>query len=503
MGNFVGIDLGTTFSAVGQIDDTGRPVIVRNKDGKNITPSVVSFSGSDSVLVGEEARKTLGLRHTNTFGRFKREMGTSTTYEALGETYTPTALSSFVLKKLKEETEAAIGPIDGAIVTIPANFANEAREATMEAAKIAGLDIKHIINEPTAAALFYAYESEKQLGGVYAVYDLGGGTFDVSIVRLSGQDVDLMATEGLQKLGGDDFDETLRKIAKAKYAEATGGELDDESFAKNDAEELKISLSSRDKVEVRLRADAGKAMITITREEFEEAISSLITSTVMLCETAMSDAGVTPSEVQGVFLAGGSTRLPAVLESVRRVFEQEPQKSGNVDEVVALGAALYAAHKADDSKLNSMQRQSVAQISLAEITSNFFGTIHIGHNQARGENALQNSVLIKKGDKIPCSVTETFYTMHEGQEAVNCRVTQSKSPERDPKFVREVWAGELRLPPGRPENQEIEVTFSYDENGIMRCAFVDKASGQEKTVDLNVTEASESGDQGVERFRVE
>ena len=185
MANFIGIDLGTTFSAVGHIDDTGRPVIVRNKLGENITPSVVSFTADDAVHVGESARKTLDI-DPNTFARFKRDMGGSASYSAFGKEYTPAVLSSFVLKKLKDETELSIGSIDGAIVTIPANFANEAREATMEAAKLAGLEVKHIINEPTAAALCYAYESDEELGGVYAVYDLGGGTFDVSIINLSG-----------------------------------------------------------------------------------------------------------------------------------------------------------------------------------------------------------------------------------------------------------------------------------------------------------------------------
>ena len=231
MANFIGVDLGTTFSAVGHLDDTGRPVIVRNRDGENITPSVVSFSSDDLVHVGESARKTLGI-DPNTRGRFKRDMGTSTRYELRGKEYSPTVLSSLVLKKLREETEASIGQAHGAIVTIPANFANEAREATMEAARLAGLEVKHIINEPTAAALFYAYEADESLGGVYAVYDLGGGTFDVSIINLSDQDVELLATDGVSRLGGDDFDEAVRKLVAEKYRDQTGGELDPTDFTK-------------------------------------------------------------------------------------------------------------------------------------------------------------------------------------------------------------------------------------------------------------------------------
>ena len=339
MANFIGIDLGTTFSAVGHIDANGRPVIVHNKNGDNITPSVVSVGPDDTTHIGESARRALGADE-NTFGRFKRDMGTETTYGLNGSAHTPTFFSSLVLKKLKQDAESSIGAIDGAIVTIPANFANEAREATMEAAKLAGLDVKHIINEPTAAALFYAYNSPQELGGTYAVYDLGGGTFDVSIIKLSGQDVEILATDGVSRLGGDDFDEIIRKLVSQKYKEATGGELDPSDFTKTDAEEEKISLSSRDEVTIRARSDSGKAMITITRAEFEEAISSLIAQTEMLCETAMADAGVSPEQINGVFLAGGSTRVPAVLESVKSVFKQDPLNAGNVDEVVALGAAL-------------------------------------------------------------------------------------------------------------------------------------------------------------------
>ena len=185
------------------------------------------------------------------------------------------------------------------------------------------------------------------------------------------------------------------------------------------------------------------------------------------------------------------------------MFQQEPLRTGNVDEVVALGAALYAAYKADHSQLNAMQKQSVQKISVAEITSNCFGTISLTHDPNRNEQVLQNSILIRKGEKIPCSVTESFFTVYDGQDAVNCRVTQSKSPETDPQFVREVWSGELALPAGRPANQEIKVTFSYNDNGIMQCAFEDVASGKRTAVDLNVASASDTEDHEIEQFTVE
>ncbi len=503
MGNFVGIDLGTTYSAVAQVDANGRPVIVPNRDGKNVTPSVVSFVDEGNVHVGATAKRSLEVDDT-TFGRFKRAMGSaSKTYTAHGKEHSPTALSGLVLKKLREDAEATIGPLDGAVVTIPANFANEAREATMEAAKLAGLNIKFIVNEPTAAALYYAHRSDQELKGTYAVYDLGGGTFDVSIIRMAGQDVELLATDGVAELGGDDFDEAIRDLVATKYQQATGGKLDMGDFTKNAAEEEKLSLSSRRECKVRVVSDSGKALITITRDEFEEAISSLIEQTKMLCENALEEARVEPGDVQGVFLAGGCTRIPSVVRAVKGVFQQDPIGTANVDEVVALGASLYAAYKADHGDLNPMQQQSVNKIRIAEITSNCFGTISQSQGGTTGEVKLHNTVLIQKGVKIPHSVTENFFTVYDGQDAVDCEVTQSKAPETDPKFVKTIWKGELALPEGRPKGQKIAISFSYDENGMMHCSFLDVASGQNTEVDLHPTTASESDDLGIEAFLVE
>ena len=202
MANYIGIDLGTTFSAVATLDETGRPLIIANEDGINITPSVVTIEGPNKSTVGELARQMLWTDPDKTKGRFKRDMGTSETYQLNGEEYTPTALSALVLKKLKGYAITSIGDIEEAVVTTPANFNNEAREATMEAAKIAGLNVKNIINEPTAAALYYGWQTGKELSGKYAVYDLGGGTFDISIIEVDGQNIEVLATDGISKLGG-------------------------------------------------------------------------------------------------------------------------------------------------------------------------------------------------------------------------------------------------------------------------------------------------------------
>lgn len=502
MSNYIGIDLGTTFSAVATLDDTGRPVIVHNQDGANITPSVVSFLDSNKVEVGESARRVLGT-DPNTIGRFKRNMGSSEIYTAHNTEHTPTALSAFVLKKLKEDTIASIQNIHEAVVTIPANFANEAREETMQAAQLAGLNVKHIINEPTAAALYYAFKTGEELFGKYAVYDLGGGTFDISIINVSGQDVEVLATNGVSKLGGDDFDLILQNLISKKFKGETGKELDIEDFTKNDAEEEKKTLSKRERSLVRVSSQSGRANIEITRVEFEESISSLIAQTEMLCESTLDEANLSTAEINGVFLVGGSTRLPCIQESILRVFKKEPISTVNVDEVVALGAALYAAYKSDRSKLSAIQKNSVGKIKVSEITGKCFGVVSNTHDEARGNTKMSNSIMIKKGEKIPFSVTEPFFTIHDGQEAVNCRVTESTAPETDLRFVKIIWEGELNLPSGRPSGQQIDVTFSYDDNQIMKCSFLDVTSNRLTNVDFNMTTGSEPGDDNIEKFVVE
>lgn len=495
---FIGIDLGTTFSAVSTIDDTGRPVIVHNPNGQNITPSCVT-ENNGVFEVGEYARRTWGNAPGKAAARFKREMGTSATYSINERSFTPTELSALVIKKLVKDASDIIGPIGQAVVTIPANFSNEAREATLTAAKSAGLDIKYIINEPTAAALYYAFKNEDEFHGNYAVYDLGGGTFDISIIHVSGQNVEVLASNGISKLGGDDFDEVLVKIVSRKYKEITGEEMEPDDFTKNDAEEEKKSLSQRKRSTVKV----GRHLVDISREEFEEAISSRVAQAEMLCESTLDEAGIDPSEIRSVLLSGGSTRIPIVRESIRRAFKKEPIATVNVDEVVALGAALYAAYKGDQSNLTAAQRNSIQKIKVSESTSKCFGIISLGHDKTREKEKLINSILIKKGEKIPCSVTESFYTTHDGQTKVACQLTESTAPENDPRFVKIIWEGNLDLPSGRPAHQEIRVTFTYDENQIMRSSFVDVATGLKTEIDISMASSSDSDDQGINKFLVE
>lgn len=499
MTSFIGIDLGTTYSAVATIDKTGRPVIIHNSDGENITPSCITETEDGVFEVGEYARRTWGNAPEKAAARFKRDMGTSSNQTINSHSLSPSELSALVIKKLVKDARSQIGEIGEAVVTIPANFSNEAREATMAAANSAGINVRYIINEPTAAALYYAFKNGEDLHGNYAVYDMGGGTFDVSIIKVNGQDVEVLASNGVSKLGGDDFDNAIKNIVFKKYTKMTGDDLESDDFTINDAEDEKRSLSKRKRVTIKV----NRQLVDIFREEFEEAISTLVTQAEMLCESTIDEAGLAPSEIRAVFLAGGSTRIPAIHDSIKRVFKQEPVSSVNVDEVVALGAALYAAYKGDKSNLSATQKNSIQKIKVSESTSKCFGTISISHDSNRDQHKLINNVLISKGDKIPCSTTESFFTVRDGQTSVNCQLTESSAPETDPGFVRIIWEGDLQLPEGRPEGQEIQVTFSYDDNQMMKCSFVDIATSRKTEVDLSMASVDSAASNQIDKFMVE
>ena len=486
MATFIGIDLGTTYSLVSELDDTGRPQIIRDSEGNNLIPSCIEFV--DNVAeVGETARKGLGWNE-NVLGRFKRDMGTATKYKVGDQEYTPTDCSALILKKLLQVAEEKLGKgeVGEAVVTIPANFTNEARTETLSAAKKAGLKVKNIVNEPTAAAIYYVFQSGGELSGNFAVYDLGGGTFDVSIIKVENQDITVLSSEGVNKLGGDDFDEALQKIVQKKHKDATGEDVGADVYTKTDAEEDKKSLSKRKEVNVRIE----KSNYKITREEFEQDISSLLAQTEMLCESAIEEAGLTLKDIKDVLLVGGSTRVPCVTESVKKIFKKDPVTTVNVDEAVALGASLFSAYKGDQSQLSPLQKTSVNKMSVQDVTCGCFGVIAV-----RGPNHDEEfvEVIIKKNEKTPCTVTTSLYTLDANQTGVSCRITQANDPTDDPKWVQEVWSGVLELPAGRPAGQKIDVTYSYDDNSVMHASFLDVASGKETTISLSDLEPSPDG----------
>ena len=500
MRSFVGIDLGTTYSAVAKIDEHGKPVIVYDNKGKNLTPSCVAWSEKkDSLEVGNEfARRTAysGVGKHYGAARFKRKMGTSEVYTFGDKDHTPTDLSALVLEQLIRDRTEQIGEIEEVVVTVPANFANDARVATIEAAQRAGLKVNYIINEPTAAALCYSFKEGMNLEGIYAIYDMGGGTFDISIIRINGKEVEVLTSNGVHELGGIDFDEMLKKLMHDKYQSVTGEAVEQRDFDLGHAEDLKKILSDQENETVYIKPKD----IEVTRQEFEELISTKITQAEMLCESTLEEVGLKPSDIRGVLCAGGSTRIPMVQESIKRVFAQDPIFKANVDEVVALGAALYAAYRCDPEKLSPTQREAISGMDLTERTYMYYGTI--ARFDSDGEKRIVNSILIKKNTIIPCEASESYYTALDGQTAVDCTVTESRIEDTDLKFVNVVKKQKLPLPPGRPAGQEIKVTFKYDVSQTMHCSFEDIQTG-EKVEILHQVESNADSDPDIGNFTVE
>ncbi|WP_416688359.1 Hsp70 family protein [Candidatus Pseudothioglobus sp. Uisw_041] len=493
MSAFIGIDLGTTYSAISTIDEHGIPKIINNSEGQNITPSCIWIKDDKQYLVGEEARKELGI-NKNVIARFKRDMGTKEKYTVRGQDFTPTDCSALVLKKLFQDAQKEVGDIGETVVTIPANFNNEARAETLKAAKEAGLNVKNIVDEPTAAALYYAFKGGVELKGHFAVFDLGGGTFDISLIKVDQQNINVLASEGVQKLGGDDFDTILQKIVRKKFKEEHEEVVDGQDYTKTDAEEDKKSLSKRDSLKVRF----NKKRVSVTRAEFEEKISSLVMQTEMVCESILADQNLTATDLEAVFMVGGSTRIPLVQQAVERVFKQKPTQSVNVDEAVVLGASLYAAFKGDQSKLTKVQKASVNRIKVTDVCPSYFGTFYLGEDHQQ-----LVSIIIEKNTPRPCSVTQSFYTTHEGQEGIDCSITSANTPETDPSFVRLLKDETLKLPAGRPANMEIQVTYSFDENGVMLASFLDVESGKKTDIKIGEIDASPAEKNKIDAFTVD
>ncbi len=505
MANIIGIDLGTTYSAVAKINDAGKAEIVPDGQGDNITPSVVEFTGKEKYSVGATAQKMSVVNAKNCVpsapgDEAKRHMGsTEKIYEIFGEKHTPVSISALILKKLKEDFEEVNGDIDTAVVTVPANFANEAREATAEAAKLAGLNVENIINEPTAATFACSVLSGEELSGKYVIYDFGGGTFDCSIAEVQGQEIEILTSEGVQKLGGKDVDLALINLVAKKYKEETGKDLNSRSYSILQAEEDKKSLSDRESILVSINQE-GFVDITITRDDFEEVISSLVLQAEMAVEVALDRLDLKPDQITDTVLVGGSTRIPLVKKSITKIFGKEPKLLGNPDELVALGAAIYATYKADGQILNPLQRRSIQKMNIQEVTGQCFG-VEV-HDAATG--GTYNLVIINRNEKIPCSITESLYTIADNQTAVNCHVTSHPEKEEDLTFVRTEWKGKLDLPSGRPQGQELKVTYSYTEDQRMRCIFLDVASGNETSVDLDeLRKSADKSTADIDQFKVE
>jgi len=484
--NIIGIDLGTTTTLVARFNEAGKPEITNNREGSPITPSVIQIDDSGAVIVGTEAKKFLGVGMPNVFAEFKREMGTDKSWNSGGMTVTPVDLSALLLKQVVADYAEQFGQPQSVVITWPANYRNEQREATKEAATRAGLKVEYYIEEPTAAALYYA--TDKALDGKYLVYDFGGGTFDVTLIEAHGNNIDVLYQDGVQQLGGKDLDLALLKIIGDKFRAKTGDEFDsvDCNFDKLATESAKHTLSVKDKTQIRLVSGKhGAIAIDLSRDEFEAGISHLVSQAEMACENVLRcgkddpSQHVKKSDIKEIFMAGGTSRVPAMQASVERLFGKKPMVK-NPAEAIAMGAAIYAAHKSTGGTLNALQARAVADIDVSLIAPHFFGTSILSEETG----SLVNDTVIAKGGKLPCREERTYFTVSDNQTNVNCDVTQSAIDEPNVEFVTKIWEGGLALPSGRPAGQPIKVTYAYDINGTMQCSFEDVKTGKITKVDL-------------------
>jgi molecular chaperone DnaK len=483
----VGIDLGTTNTALAVINPAGHPEIVPNKEGARVTPSVVFYQGDGTVRVGQPALNAAESNPDRVVQRVKREMGEPDwRIEVDGKKHSAVEVSAEILKKVKSDAAATLGPITKAVITVPAYFDEVRRKATMDAAKLAGLEVLRIINEPTAAAIAYAHALDKS--GRILVYDFGGGTFDVSIVDVSSKSaVEILTSKGDHRLGGSDFDDALARHYGDKLKQQVSAAVSEKGAnwfkLLKTAQEDKCKLSDLDQITGIALWGTSVAQVPVSRREFDELTENLVVRTQMLVENALDEIDLRAGDIDDVLLVGGSTRIPAVVAMLEAKFGKTPVSPVNVDEAVALGAALQAGALMAHSGLIAdpdVNRKMLA-IAIQDVANHSYGTIALMEHHGIVER--RNDIIIKKNTKLPCEITETYYTVTNRQEEVDCRVTQGE--DSDPEFVNIIREGRMLLPPGLPIQSPIDVTYAYDANMRMRCTFVERTKGitQEFIVD--------------------
>jgi molecular chaperone DnaK len=503
--NIVGIDLGTTFSALSTLNGIGKPEIVPNSDGERLTPSAIFFDeeNPDIVRVGIEAVNSRLVNAQRSIRWIKRHMGDANYRKTIdGKDWTPVELSALILKKLKEECSSEHGQICDAVISVPAHFDEVRRKATMDAGTAAGLNVIGIVNEPVAAALYYATTCD--VSGKVLAYDLGGGTFDVTIMDVKGHQMEIVCSQGDHALGGTDFDQKILEILEKSYKDKFGTELitSDEDRAKyeDDAEDVKKTLSRRLTAKKMLYGPAGNMRVEIKRGMFEEAIASLIARTDILVEVVLDEAGCKPSEIKKVLLVGGSTRIPLVQKHLENTFGFKPETAVNVDECVALGAALQAGLTMLREKPEEVPvgiSSGLKDINLTDVCNHSYGTICAPVDNETGRRVIQNCIILKKNTPLPCQASQMFYTVSEGQTELE--VTISQGEDLAPEYVTKIATHKFQLPPDRPAERPIKVTYSYDVNQRMHCKFEDVESGRTLEVDCsldkngNMSEQKEKG----------
>ncbi len=487
MSKIIGIDLGTTNSCVAVMEG-GKPVVIANTEGARTTPSVVAFTKTGERLVGEPAKRQAVTNAEKTISSIKREMGTDHKRAIDEKNYSPQEISAMILQKLKADAENYLGEkVTYAVITVPAYFNDAQRQATKDAGKIAGMDVKRIINEPTAAALAYGLDNEKEQK--IMVYDLGGGTFDVSIIEIGEGVIEVLSTSGDNRLGGDDFDQKITDYMLAEFKKTEGVDLSGDKMAlqrlKEAAEKAKKELSSATTTNINLpfitATETGPKHfdMNLTRAKFDELTHDLVERTAVPVQNALKDAGLTSSELGQVLLVGGSTRIPAVQDKVKQLTGKEPSKTLNPDECVALGASIQGGKLAGDAGAGEILLLDVTPLSLSIETMGGIATR-----------------LIERNTTIPTKKSQIFSTAADNQTAVDINVVQGER-----QFVRDNKSlGQFRLdgiPPARRGVPQIEVTFDIDANGIVNVSAKDLGTGKEQHI--TITAGSNMSDADIEK----
>lgn len=477
MAKIIGIDLGTTNSCVAVLEG-GEPVVIPNSEGGRTTPSVVAFTKDGERLVGQVAKRQAVVNSERTVISIKREMGSNYTVDIDGKKYTPQEISSMILAKLKKDAEAYLGePVKQAVITVPAYFSDSQRQATKDAGKIAGMEVLRIVNEPTAAAFAYGLDKSEAKNQKVMIYDLGGGTFDVSILDIGDGVFEVLATSGNGRLGGDDFDKRIIDYMVDEFKKSNGIDLSQDKMAmqrlKEAAEKAKIELSSVLKTNINLpfiTADATGPKhldIDLTRSKFDQMTEDLVKATIGPMKTAMEDAKLSYSDISRVILVGGSTRIPAVVDAVKKITGKDPYKGINPDECVAMGAAIQAGILAGD----------VNDVILLDVTPLSLGIETLGGVCTK---------IIERNTTIPTSKSQIFSTAADNQTSVDIHVLQGERPmAADNKTLgRFSLTG---IPPVRRGIPQIEVKFDIDANGIVHVTATDKGTNKAQSIDITAS----------------